>query len=109
MTSFAIPSSFYLFGQKITVEYVDTLVENEDATGLSLYRKNVIQLQKPNAGIARPQVQIECTFLHELVHYVFFMLSKDDLRKDEVLVDTVAKLLHQALTTAEYEVTKGSI
>ena len=103
MTAFPIPSSFWLFGQKITIEWIDMLVENEDATGLSLYRKNVIQIQKPNIGISRPQVQIECTFLHELMHYIFFMLSKDDLRKDEVLVDTIAKLLHQAFTTAEYK------
>jgi len=98
-----IPVSFYLFGQKITVEYVDLLVENEDATGLSLYRKNVIQLQKNNNGVARPQSQFESTFLHELMHFVFFMLGKNDLRNDEVLVDSIARLLHQALTTAEYE------
>ena len=109
MTSFAIPSSFYLFGQKITVKMVDMLVENEDSTGLSLYRKNVIQLQKQNAGISRPQSQMESTFLHELVHYIFFMLGKDDLRKDEVLVDNIAKLLHQAMTTTEYHITEGTV
>ena len=102
MTSFAIPSSFYLFGQKIIVEMVDTLADDEDATGLALYRKNVIQLQKHNVGIHRPQTQLESSFLHELMHYIFFMLGKDDLRKDEVLVDSIGRLLHQAMTTAEY-------
>lgn len=102
MQSFAIPSSFYLFGQKITVEFVDTLIDNEDSTGLSVYRKNVIQLQRNNQGVTRPQTQIESTFFHELMHYVFFMLGKDDLRKDEEFVDTVARLVHQAMITAEY-------
>lgn len=102
MIPFAIPSSFYLFGQKIAVEWVDALIDGEDCTGLSVYRRNVIQLQKSNSGIIRSASQLESTFLHELVHYIFFMLGKDDLRKDEVLVDTIAKLLHQAMTTAEY-------
>ena len=104
MIPFAIPSSLYLFGQKITVEWVDTLIENDSATGLSIYRKNVIQLQKNNAGVVRPQQQIELTFLHELLHFVFFMLGKDDLRSDEEFIITVSGLLHQAMTTAEYEV-----
>lgn len=104
MIPFAIPSSFYLFGQKIVVEYVDTLLDNESANGLSLYRKNVIHLQKNNAGIMRPDTQIESTFLHELVHFVFCMLGKNNLREDEELVDGVARLLHQAMTTAEYDV-----
>lgn len=97
-----IPTSFYLYGQKIRVEWVDTLINEEDSVGMSLYRKNVIQLQKNNHGIERPQTQIETTFLHELVHYVFYMLGKEDLRKDEGLVDGAARLLHQALVTAEY-------
>lgn len=104
MSTVRIPQSFYLFGQKIAVAYVDTLLESDDSTGMSLYRKNVIQLQKNNAGVTRPQSQIESTFFHELVHYVFFMMGKDDLRKDEGLVDMVGRLLHQALATAEYEV-----
>src|SRR3990167_6632779 len=103
MQPFPIPFSFYLFGQKITVEWVDTLLESDDATGMALYRKNVIQLQKNNHGVIRPQSQLESSFLHELMHYIFFMLHKDELRTDEELVDTIAKLLHQAMTTAEYE------
>jgi hypothetical protein len=102
MIPFAIPSSFYLFGQKITVEWSDTLVDMEDKTGQSIYRRNIIQLQTSNGGIIRPSSQLESTFLHELLHFVFFMLGKDDMRADEALVDTIARLLHQAFTTAEY-------
>ena len=97
-----IPSSFFLFGQEIVVEYTDRLIDNEDAVGMSLYRRNIIQIQKNNQGIVRPQTQIESTFFHELMHYVFFMLGKEDLRKDEDLVDVIGRLLHQAFMTAEY-------
>ena len=92
-----------LYGQRIVVTWRDDLVDDEDKTGQAIYRRNVIEIQRNIGGIQRPQTQIESTFLHELVHYVFFMLNKDDLRADEELVDGVARLLHQAFMTAEYK------
>ena len=97
-----IPVSFWLYGQKITVEMVDHLIEDADNIGESVYRKNLIKLQCNNAGIERPQTQIESTFCHELVHYILFMMEEDDLRKNEKFVDNFGRLLHQALNSMEY-------
>ena len=97
-----IPKSFQLFGQTITVEWLDRLIEDQDAVGEAHYRANRIVLQRNNDGIARPQTQSEATFCHELVHWIFFMMNEDDLRKNEKLVDVFGRLLHQALTTMEY-------
>jgi hypothetical protein len=51
--------------------------------------------------------QIEHTYLHELVHHVFYNGAEDDIEPPlcyrEALVDRVAGLLHQALTTAVYK------
>lgn len=98
-----IPISFMLFGEKITVEQCDALLENDDCVGQALYRKNKIQLQRSTPSIARPTTHIEVSFLHELVHWIFKVLEEDELRKNEKLVECVGKLLHQALTTAEYD------
>lgn len=97
-----IPRTFQLFGQTITVQFVDDLIEGEDSVGLSLYRKNLIQLQGPTASFTRPSTQIESTFFHELMHYIFYALDEEEMRKDEKLVDNIGRLLHQAFTTARY-------
>ena len=42
----------------------------------------------------------------ELLHrfnWMFYVLGEDELRKNEKLVDLIARCLHQALTTAVYE------
>ena len=98
-----IPTSFQLVGQTIQVEMLDQLLENDDCVGQALYRKNLIQLQRSNATVMRPATQIEATFCHELVHWIFFVLSEDKLRKNEQLVDQIGRLLHQALSTMVYE------
>ena len=98
-----IPTSFQLFGQTIRVEMVEDLLENEDATGVALYRKNMIQLQCPSAACNRPPVQAEATFCHELMHWIFYVIGEDELRKNEKLVDLIGRLLHQALSTMVYE------
>lgn len=98
-----IPKAFKLFGQTIAVEWVHRLTEEQDAVGEARFRKNCIVLQQNNEEISRPQTQIEATFCHELVHWIFFMMDEDDLRKNEKLVDNFGRLLHQALTTMEYE------
>lgn len=97
-----IPKSFHLVGQTITVELVSRLTDEQDAFGEAHYRKNRIVLQRNNDEITRPQTQIESTFCHELVHWIFFVMNEDDLRTNEKLVDQFARLLHQALTTMEY-------
>ena len=94
-----IPLSFQLFGQTIWVEMLDRLLENDDCVGQALYRKNLIQLQCSN----RPTTNIEVTFCHEIVHWIFFVLSEDKLRQNEQLVDQIGRLLHQALSTMVYE------
>ena len=98
-----IPRTFQLFGQTITVQFITSLIEDEDSVGLSLYRKNLIQIQGPAINFTRPSTHIESTFFHELMHYIFYMLDEDEMRKNEQLVDNIARLLHQALTTACYE------
>ena len=85
-TKFRIPSAFYLFGQRYEVKWRDDLCDKEEAVGQSIYREQRIDLQKNNVIVTRKPSQIENTFLHELIHCIFWELREDELRPNEKLV-----------------------
>ena len=90
-------------GRTIEVEYNEKLDDSTGAFGRVLFRKNKVILQPSTDSVGIHHTSIEESFLHELVHWIFFMLSEDkDLGSNEKLVDGIAALLHQALTTMEY-------
>ena len=101
--SFKIPASFWLYGQKIHVSMTPDLIERENATGQALYRRDVIEIQANSNSINRPRSHIEVTFLHELLHMIFYVMGEDDLRNNEQMIDEIAKLLHQSFITSEGE------
>jgi len=45
---------------------------------------------------------IECTFIHELMHFILTKLGRSEISKDEALVEQVAGLLHQYITTQKF-------
>lgn len=103
-----IPKRFRLFGQIITVSW-DTcyFAEKTDCAAFACYRLNEIQMN-PNMPY-KTNEQREQTFLHELVHFIVYFSqgarTKDCeyMHEDEPFIDTMANLLHQALTTMKYE------
>ncbi len=98
-----IPKVIHLHGQRIEIIFDPQLAYKEDIAGQAAYRQNRIFLQPPDRTNTTTQDQIEHSFCHELVHYILSHMSQDKLRKDEPFVDLFANLLHQALSTAEYE------
>lgn len=98
-----IPKRFKLMGQTIEIVYDSTISDMDGCAGLAKYRWNQIVLQPDTNGVKRPLSKIEQTFCHELVHWIFYMASENKLRANEKLVDTIAGLLHQALSTMEHE------
>jgi len=98
-----IPKRFNLFAQTTTIEYDEQLHFRENCSGEARYRTNRILLQPSTDQHPRIQSQIEQTFCHELVHHILHAQNKHALRDDEEFVDTFAALLHQALTTMEYD------
>ena len=100
-----IPSAFQLLGQKITVEFDPALVNVSDCTGEAHYRFNKIKLQPIDGYVGRPQTKVEQTFCHELVHYLLYYgecETTKELYKNELVVERLGNLVHQALTTMEY-------
>ena len=87
-----IPDCIWLGGIKITTKYKDDLCANEGLVGKANYRDQSIAL---DPSVCREQ-GLEQAYLHELVHWILFMMNNDALRKDEDFVDTFAHFLYQA-------------
>lgn len=104
-----IPKRFKLLGQVITVTQRETdFAEATDRVAFASYRMNEIQLN-PFMWPHKTQEQREHAFLHELTHFITYYsgcaykAKTEYMHQDEEFVDLTANLLHQALTTMEYE------
>lgn len=94
-----IPKRITLAGQVITIVRDPNLYTERKILGEALYSKSQIVL---DTG-ACPQQVIEQNFLHELVHWIYFIMNEDEHRNNEKMVDLFAHLLHQATISAEFE------
>lgn len=98
-----IPKRFKLFGQTIEVEMQEYLNDKSDCRGQTKYRENKIYLQMIDGKYySRPVENLDQTFCHELVHWILYLMH-EKLEEDEKFVEVFSSLLHQALTTAQYE------
>lgn len=97
-----IPSSLFLFGDKINIVMDDDLINRNGNYGEADFKSSTIFLQTPKEHIAG-ETKIEETFYHELVHMIFDKLAYDDMNDDEKMVTAIGGLFHQAVTTAVYD------
>lgn len=106
MKTINIPSKFNLFGQTITVEYDQSLLQN-GIVGQAQYKNNKILLQPSSEIQYRTRQQIEESFLHEVVHFLLYTADRGNcdppLHSREYLVEIISGLIHQALSTMEGE------
>lgn len=98
MKQFKIPTSFELGGQTINISLKEGLSKS-DAHGLSHYDSCEIWFDKD----LKPNDLKAITFYHELMHFVFHTLGRDDLKDNEGLVDSVGNLLWQAHKTMRFD------
>ena len=98
-----IPKSFKLMGKTIQVEFDKQLNFKQDWYGAAVYRQDIIKLQSDCKEWPLSRSKIEQSFLHELTHWILYMCQKDKLNHDESFIDLFSGLLHQALTTMEYD------
>lgn len=100
-----IPAKFNLLGQTITVK-IDNC-PNPPHAGQSFFHENKIVLYKKSS---KNREILEQTFLHEVMHFVFFYINTVDpiklkndvcLCNDESTVDLSASLFHQVLKSGK--------
>ena len=90
-----VPTSFKLFNHNIKVK--------ENATDLPFDRSGDVSMSSNVITLYTHECEasvVEHIFYHELVHLLLYYAGRDDLSKDEVLVDILGGLL------AQYEATK---
>ena len=92
-----VPKSFMLGGLKINVQLDDTLVNTKKVIGEARYAEQAVILDSS----AAPRQTVEQAFIHELTHWIFYVMNEDELRNNEKLVDLFAHFMYQALSTAE--------
>jgi predicted SprT family Zn-dependent metalloprotease len=95
-------------GQTITVTMRETdFSDAPDRLAFASYRMNEVQLN-PMLPYKRDD-QILHAFYHELMHFIYYFADMDFehgkgcIHQDERFVNLTANLLHQAMTTMEYE------
>ena len=92
-----IPDTLKIIGRDIKVVWDDTLVYQVDDTGQAQFRFDEIRLQKSNAGISRTPQSINITLLHEILHWVFFLMHEDKLNEDEPMIHRLSEVLYQVI------------
>ncbi len=98
-----IPKRFKLLGHTIEVCEDPSLAYGGNVHGRCSFEEKWIKLVPVNPSHPVSQSSVEHTFLHELVHMVIYHTEQSKLGENEDFVDLVAGLLHQALTSMEYE------
>ena len=100
MKKITIPKTIELGPYKITIKKNGELAYRDGAQGMAFFNSNEISLQTSESGFPMKSEQCLVTFIHELMHWVFFMVERRDLCEDERLVESMAKQLAQAYLSA---------
>jgi hypothetical protein len=98
-----IPKSFKLAGLTIDVSVDPTFFQKRSLLGEAQYPLQKIVL---DGELHRESMQQN--FLHELVHWILYVMNEDNLRDNEKFVDLFSALLHQTLISQEYPLEEGS-
>jgi hypothetical protein len=91
-----LPKTIQLAGINIETVIDKTLISREGLAGRAIYSDQKIIIDTSIAEDSYLQ-----SYCHEVVHYIFFILGKDNLRNDEELVDMFAHLAYQAMKSAK--------
>lgn len=106
-----IPKRFKLLGHTIEVVENPELLNERNWSGAADYEKCRIELVPASSYYPVASSKAESVFCHELAHFLLyyagaginhFLDGKYAHQQDE-FVDLLGNLIHQVLTTAEYE------
>jgi predicted SprT family Zn-dependent metalloprotease len=98
-----VPKRFKLLGHTIEVSEEPARYFERNAYGACSYEGKWIKLVPKGESHPVTQSSVEHTFLHELTHILLYHTEQSQLTDNEKFVDVLSGLLHQALTTMEYE------
>jgi hypothetical protein len=90
-----VPKRFEILGHEISVEWSDTLYEDEDAWGLCIFHEHRIILQAPTDDLKITKSHLLSTFWHEYYHMALYCTGYTELALNEELVDSLGGAAHQ--------------
>lgn len=101
-----IPKRFKLLGSTITVIDNPKLLISHNWAGCTDYNNHTIEMVPTSEAFDVCNTKIQQTFCHELMHFLLYYgggVVDGNLHQNEDLVELLGCLLHQALTTMEYD------
>jgi len=92
-----IPKHIKLASRSIAIKYVKTLSFDDDATGMAMFRRREIHLQKPTNSLPYNKQKTDEDFIHETLHHIFDITAMDFESKDkeEETINRIVPYLHQ--------------
>ena len=102
-----IPKKIKLIGRTIKIKFLDNLTQDRDLYGEAQFGVNKILLQKRVKGNKLDDSQIGTTFLHELLHWVFYVMGESELRQNEKLIDAMSEILYQVFAKNNIDFREG--
>ena len=105
-----IPSRFKIGGLTIEVKSDPKKRHDDDTIAHASYRNSEIVIMPSTEEVPRPQDLVEQDFCHELVHFISYHAGdavnhelKEMLHRNEGFINLFSMLLHQVLTSMEYD------
>lgn len=100
-----VPKKFWLAGIEIEVELDPNMYAQTRRLGEAKYPDQKIILDCSMQSIH----SMEQTFLHELMHWIFYIMSEPELRNNEKLIDLLAHFIHQSRRSASEYFTEDEL
>ena len=92
-----IPASVELAGLTVKTVIDNTLSTQRSIIGECIYSQQVILLDDKCV----PKEQTEQAYIHELIHYILYVMNEEELKNNEKFVDMFAHLLYQSLIKSQ--------
>lgn len=96
-----IPDKLQLMGRTIDIIKDNKLCDEKRVYGEARYNLSQILYEDHTSGVPRKKDTVEITVLHEIIHFMFWILEYDNLKDDEKLVGQLSELLYQVITQIE--------
>lgn len=103
-----IPKKIKVIGRELEIEWDKELIAREDVKGQASFRYQTLKIQPSTSSYPRKQEDIEITFLHEILHFIFFYIEaeRDCGKEYEKLVTRLAEVLYQVLKDNKLDFSK---
>ena len=91
-----IPKSIDIAGFTVNIKFDDTLAKTKHVIGEARYSDQVIVLD----NTVSTKEQLEQAYIHEVIHWILFIMNETDLRNNEKFVDVLAHFWYQTIVSA---------